>query len=196
MLYTTLKLCKENNACESGYRMLSKSLPSGQDYDTLIPLTHVIESNGLVDAIWALRATTKPCRNFIAEFAVWCAEQVLDIYEKEYPDDKRVRECLEGIRKYQRGEISKEDLAILRRAAHASTTALAAAAHAAAAAAHAAAAAAHAAAAAAYTYTTAHAAHAAAAAADAFDAADAYAAYVRQSQKAKFIEILNEQKEK
>ena len=127
MIYTTLKLCKENNACASGYRKLKKSLSDNKPSD-LIPLTHIIESNGLGDAIWALRATTEPCRDFITEFAVWCAEQVLDIYEKEYPNDKRARNCLEGIRKYQKGEITKEDLKILRIAADAVADAAASAA--------------------------------------------------------------------
>ena len=129
---------------------------------------------------------------------MWCAEQVLDIYEKEYPDDRRVRECLEGIRKYQRGEISKEDLAILIRAdadaadnaADAAVYAAAdAAADAAVYAADAAVYAADAAAADAYVYAAAY-------AADAAVYADDAAYDIRSKQKAKFIEMLNEHEEK
>ncbi len=182
MLYTTLELCKENNACKSGYRKLIKSLPDNEPSD-LIPLTHIVESNGLNNAIWALRATTEPCREFITELALWCAEQVLDIYEKKYPDDGRVRNCLEGIRKYQRGEITKDNLIILRKAALAAATTTSAAD------------AANAATAAAYAAYAAGAAYAAAAcAADAADAAayaTAAAADAKQAQKEKFIEMLN-----
>jgi hypothetical protein len=183
MLYTTLNLCRENEACVTGYEKLIKSLPKDHGKDEPISLLHVLESNGLDDAIWALRATTKPCREFITEFAVLCAEQVLDIYEKRHPDDDTVKKCLEGIRQFQKGEISEEGLRVLRKAARAAAYA----AHA-----DAAAAAAYAADAAAY------AAHADAAyAADAYAAdAAAYAAYagrvkMEEWEKNKLVEMLN-----
>ena len=183
MIFTTLELCKENKACSSGYKTLIKSLPKGHSKTEPIALTHIIESNGLQDAIWALRATTEPCRDFITSYALWCAEQVLDIYEKEYPNDKRVRECLEGIRKYQAGKISKKDLLILRNAAYdaydADTAAYAAyAAYAAAGV---------------VAYAAADAAAYAAADAAAYAAADdTYA--TRDKQKAKLIEMLGAHK--
>ncbi len=169
MLYTTLKLCKENYACASGFKTLKKSLPDSKDTD-LIPLTHIVESNGLNDAIWALRATILPCREFITEFAVWCAEQVLYIFEKRYPEDKRVRECIEGVRKYQKGEIQKDELKALRSAAYTAYSAAGAAD-------------------AAYTATYSAAADAAYTAAYAAGAASA--TDVKQAQKEKFIEMLN-----
>ena len=104
MLYTTLKLCKENNACSTGYRDLIKSLPKDCSATEPIPLTHVIKSNGYEDAIWALRAITEPCRDFITNYAVWCAEQVLEIYEKKHPNDKRVRESLKVLKNIKRGK--------------------------------------------------------------------------------------------
>ena len=190
MIYTTLELCKEKHACVSGYRTLKKSLKKGHEDSDLIPLTHLIESNSIQDAIWALRATTEPCRDFITDFALWCAEQVLDIYETKYPNDKRVRECLEGIVKYRDGEISKEDLMVLRRAATATADAAADDADANVAA--------YTAAAAAAAAADANAAWAADAAANAAAYAAAYAAAddMREAQKQKFIEMLNEHKEK
>jgi hypothetical protein len=185
MIYTTLRLCKEKHACTSGYKKLKKSLGRDHKSTDLIPLTHVIESNGLQDAIWSFRATTAPCREFITEYALWCAEQVLDIYEKRYPSDNRVRECLEGIVKYQNGEISRDDLLTLRRAG---------AAYAAADAAYAAADAAYAAAAAADT-AYAYAANAAYAAYTAYTADAAADGDMREAQKQKLIEMLNEHEE-
>ena len=191
MIYTTLELCKEKSACASGYKMLKKSL--GQDHkDTdLIPLTHVIKSNGLQDAIWSLRATTEPCRDFITNYVLWCAEQVLDIYEKKYPDDKRIREYLEGVKKYQLDEISKDDLIILRHAAANATytdyTAAAAYAYVD----YAADAYAYADYAA-YVAYAANVADAAKAAAYAYADADADDADMREAQKSKLIEMLNE----
>lgn len=42
---------------------------------------------------------------------------VLPIFETKYPNDNRVRECLNGIEKFIKGEITKEELIILRRVA-------------------------------------------------------------------------------
>ena len=108
-----------------------------------------------------------PPRQQIVLVACDCAELVLPIFEKKYPDDKRVRECLETTRKWANGEATIEDVHKARAAtadATADATAYAAAA------AYAADAAAAAAAAAAYA---AYAADAADATAD----ATAYAAY-------------------
>ena len=168
MIYTTLELCKEKSACASGYKILKKSLGKDHKNTDLIPLTHVIESNGLADALWALRATTEPQRDFITDFSVWCAEQVLDIYENKYPDDRRARDYLEGVRSYQLSEITKEDLIILRRT---TTTDVATAAYDAAIA-------------------------AGVAAVVAVGVAAVACANVRESQKKKLIEMLEDHKEK
>jgi len=45
------------------------------------------------------------------------AESVLYIYEQEYPNDNRVRNCIEGSRRYCRGEISKDELEVLKKVA-------------------------------------------------------------------------------
>ena len=42
---------------------------------------------------------------------------VLPIFETKNPNDNRVRECLEGIEKFIKGEITKEELLILKLAA-------------------------------------------------------------------------------
>ena len=195
MLYTTLKLCRKNHACLAGYKTMKKSLPKDHKDDDPISLQHIIESNGYKGAIWALRATTEPCYKFITEYALWCADQVLEIYEKKNPDDRRVRECLDGVRKFQKGEISKEDLTALRNAAYGAYGAYAAdmadvdyttADYAVADAAFAAACAADAA----YVDDTADAAY------DACDAANSYGAVdvIEEQQKSKLIEMLKNHK--
>ncbi|MBU2527694.1 MAG: hypothetical protein KKC03_13945 [Bacteroidetes bacterium] len=106
------------------------------------------------------------------ELAIYAAELVLPIYEKEYPDDKRPRNAIEAAKAYLR----KPSAAYAAYAAHAAYAADAAA-HAADAAYAAAHAAAHAAASAAHAAHDAHAAaYAAASAAHAAHAA-AYAAH-------------------
>ena len=85
-------------------------------------------------------------------YAIFAAEQVIDIYEKQYPDDKRPREAMEAAKKCIDIPSKKN-----KQAAYASANAAANAAHAAA-------------------YASANAAYAAYASANAADAA-AYAAY-------------------
>ncbi len=103
-------------------------------------------------------------------YAIYAAEQVIDIFEKKYPDDKRPREAIEAAKKYIANptEENRNATDAAAYAADAATHAADAAAHAADAAAHAADAAAHAAYAAdaaahaAYAAYAAHAAYAAA----------------------------------
>lgn len=110
MLHTTLKLCKVNKACTDGYRTLKKSLPKDHKKTDLIPLTHVIESNGLEDALWALRATVEDSDYLARAFAIWCARECLQYWEKEYPDDDRVKNCIDIAEQYNNGQANDDDL--------------------------------------------------------------------------------------
>ena len=97
MLNTTFAKLHEHGACPEGYQKLARSLGGINKYgkDTLIPLDKIIESNGLQDTIWTLRATTESAENLLVEFACRCAEHVLHFYEDKYPDDKRPRRAIE-----------------------------------------------------------------------------------------------------
>jgi len=168
MLYTTINKLKEERACESGFKKVLKFVGSKFDRDEKIPLSDIIKSNDIDDAIWALRATTKCSKKVYQQVALFCAESSLGIYEKQYPDDSRVRDCIEATKKYINNEIELDELLKFRPAYTAADAADAYAADAAADAA----AACTAAAAAAYA-AAAYADYAAAAYAD---AADAYTA--------------------
>ena len=100
MLFTTFKKLHEHGACPEGYQKLARSLGGINKYgkDTLIPLDKIIESNGLQDTIWTLRATTESSENLIIEFACQCAEHVLHFYTDKYPDDKRPQLAIEAAR--------------------------------------------------------------------------------------------------
>lgn len=45
-----------------------------------------------------------PTRKHVVSVACDFAEDVLPIYEKKYPDDKRVRDCIATVRKWVNGE--------------------------------------------------------------------------------------------
>ena len=117
MLHTTLKLCKEHDACATGFEKLKSSLNKDHSDTDLIPLTHVLESNGLCDAVWALRATVEDSDYVSREFAIFRARQVLSFYEARYPDDARVRDCICAAERYNNKEITLDELEVFKNAA-------------------------------------------------------------------------------
>ena len=50
-------------------------------------------------------------------FACWCVEEVLPIYEKEYPNDNRPRSAIEVAKRYANGKATKDELYAARDAA-------------------------------------------------------------------------------
>ena len=94
---------------------------------TEVTLLQILNNNGVRDAYWVLRCW---------EYLDYCllnadvAESVLSIFENKHPDENRVRILIEGIRKFECGEINREELNKL--AADAADAAAAAAADAAA----------------------------------------------------------------
>ena len=121
MLHTTLKLCKEHDACADGFSQLKESLGKYHSDTDLIPLTHIIESNGLQDALWALKSTVEDSEYLAREFAIFCARQALPFYEDKYPDDFRVRDCIDATERYNNKEITLEELEVFRNAARSAT---------------------------------------------------------------------------
>ena len=101
MINTTFNLAHKANACTSGYKKLAEYLGGIEKYgkDTPIPLTTVLESNGLDDTIWALRCTIEPSENILIEFTCRCTEHILHFYEDKYPNDKRPRQAIEAARR-------------------------------------------------------------------------------------------------
>ncbi len=73
---------------------------------------------GIVDAIWCLRVLDY---NDYCLFLADVAESVLPIFEAVYPNDKRPRKAVEGIRAWHNGDIDNEQLYILSNAAYEAT---------------------------------------------------------------------------
>lgn len=66
------------------------------------------------DRLWVvLRPELLPV-GVLHEFACQCAERVLPIYEKRYPNDQRLRTVIDTKRRWVRGEVSDEHLDIAR----------------------------------------------------------------------------------
>ncbi len=118
--FTLLKLagaCGQKRGSDAGYDKLAHHLGGVTAYGktTPIPLTVILDSNGLDDALWCLSAVLpeeEQERDKLARLlACDYAEHVLHIYEAKYPDDQRPRRAIEVARRYAMGDASRTELA-------------------------------------------------------------------------------------
>lgn len=119
-LTTTLNLIRSYNPCADGYAKLVRHLGGVKKYgaDTPIDLAVILESNGVQDMLWCLRAVPPEQQSLARRFCSWVAADfaahVLPVYTKYYPNDQRVQDCINGVYQYWRGEITKSELMKLR----------------------------------------------------------------------------------
>ena len=74
MLYTTLNKIRNKYPCESGWEQLLKHLGKTKADDEQLSFKTILESNGILDAIWCLRSVEGYDRE-IRLFAVACARR-------------------------------------------------------------------------------------------------------------------------
>ena len=162
----TLDFLKEKSACQSGVDWCVENNLIGLETPDF--LHGLAKGSNYQWANWLIvRVMTRP--QYLA-YAIFAAEQVIDSYEKKYPDNKRPREAIEAAKKVLENDTEKNRAAAADAyadAAYADDAAAAAAAYAAAA------------------YTDATAAYAADAAAT--YAADAYAADARKEMQERIL---------
>jgi len=122
-LTITLAILRKHQPCTEGWSKLLRTLGSRFPTDKPIDFGVILESNGIDDALWALRGVMpeqEADRDRLARlFACDCAESVLHIYEKEFPEDKRPRESIRVARAFAVGEATRDELAAARAAARA-----------------------------------------------------------------------------
>ena len=123
MLYTTLELLRKNSACSLGMETLIASLPKSHTEDKRVSLAHILKSNGLEHALWALRATTVDGRKYAARMAIDFASECLANFEKVYPDDKRPRSAVEAAGLFLDGKLTLQELETAESAAWAARSA-------------------------------------------------------------------------
>lgn len=129
-LTTTLNRIRACSPCVSGWYKLTKYL--GEDFapDAEINLLTILESNGVADMLWTLRATEQDSKRVASQLAIEFAEQALPIFEKRRPNDERPRKAIQAARDYLDGKISLDELRACRLyaayAAHAAYAAYAA----------------------------------------------------------------------
>ena len=93
---TTLNEIRAHAPCKEGWEKLLAHLGKTKSDDEPLPLLTVLESNGLDDALWCLRAASLD--RLSRHYQAWCAEQVLHIFEEKHPTDTRVRDQIAMLR--------------------------------------------------------------------------------------------------
>ena len=124
MLTTTFESLRKHNACKVRYTVLSEALTRGDDEP--ITLIEILDSNGLADALWALRAVPDEQaaeRDKLARlFACWCVRQIWHLLT-----DDRSRTAVEVAERYAVGDATRDALnaaaAAARSAAYAAVAA-------------------------------------------------------------------------
>lgn len=100
MITTTLSAIKAHCPCVSGWRTLLTRLGKTGADDSPLRFSTIVETNGLGDALWALRTLQGTAHlATVRAFVVSCAELVLPLFEKVYPHDGRPRAALDAARK-------------------------------------------------------------------------------------------------
>lgn len=119
MITTTLNKIRAHGPCAEGWTKLLAALGKTQADDDALPLEFILDSNGLDDALWALRAVEGHDRE-IRLFAVWCARQAQHLMT-----DSRSIAALDVAERFANGRATSEELAAARDAAGAAAGAAA-----------------------------------------------------------------------
>ena len=113
---TTLNKLREHSPCTSGWKKLLAHLGKVQPDDVKLPLSVILESNGLDDALWALRAAR--CDRESRLFACDCAQSVAHLNP-----DPRVQASIDTARRFADRNATREELAAAGAAARAAARA-------------------------------------------------------------------------
>ena len=116
---TTLNEIRKHDPCKSGWIKLLAHLGKTQADDETLPILTILESSGLDDALWALRAVEGHDRE-IRLYTVWCARQVQHLMK-----DKRSLDALDVAERFANGTAYEWELTAARDAARAAAWAAA-----------------------------------------------------------------------
>jgi len=90
----TIEWLESKNACQDGVDWFTKQ---NKEFESIPLLNLLIKKNQLDWANWLI-VRVMDYSQYVS-YAVYAAEQVIDIFEKEFPDDKRPREAIEAAKK-------------------------------------------------------------------------------------------------
>lgn len=101
---TTLNAIRKHRPCSGGWTKLLAYLGKNKADDEPLAITTILDSNGLADALWCLRAVTGHDRE-IRLYAVWCARQV-----QRLMTDRRSIAALDVAERYANNLATEHDL--------------------------------------------------------------------------------------
>jgi hypothetical protein len=101
---TTLNAIRKHGPCEDGWKKLLRHLGKTQADDEPLSIATILDSNGLDDALWCLRAV-EGCDREIRLYAAWCARQVQHLMT-----DPRSLAALDVAERYAQGLATDEEL--------------------------------------------------------------------------------------
>ena len=101
---TTLNAIRSKGPCSEGWKKLLTNLGKTAADDEPLSLITILDSNGLDDALWCLRAVSGYDKE-IRLFAVWCARQVQHLMK-----DQRSVNALDVAERFANGDATKEAL--------------------------------------------------------------------------------------
>jgi hypothetical protein len=101
---TTLNKIRAHSPCTDGWKKLLNNLGKTEADDEPLLLTTILESNGLDDTLWCLRAVDGHERE-MRLFAVACARRV-----QHWMTDKRSLDALDVAEKFANGQATQEEL--------------------------------------------------------------------------------------
>src|SRR5574343_618275 len=102
---TTLNAIREHGPCADGWRTLLTHLGKTAADDEPLSLLTILDSNGLDDALWCLRAMPEHNKHWRL-YAVWCARQVQHLMT-----DARSVAALDVAERQANGTASDQELA-------------------------------------------------------------------------------------
>ena len=105
MIYITLNRIRAHTPCADGWRKLLAHLGKTQADDEPLALATILQSNGLDDAIWCLRAVDGHEKE-MRLYAVWCARQVQHLMK-----DPRSLAALDVAERHAHGQATDDELA-------------------------------------------------------------------------------------
>jgi hypothetical protein len=108
---TTLNKIRENQPCTDGWEKLLRTLGKTKADDEPLSLITVLDSNGLDDALWCLRAVDGYEKE-MRLYAFWCARQVQHLMTNQ-----RSLDALDVAERFAHGKATKDELAAARAAA-------------------------------------------------------------------------------
>ena len=103
-MITTLNKIRDHTPCTEGWKKLLLTLGKTKADDEPLSILTILNSNGLDDALWCLRAVENEDKK-IRLFAVWCARQVQNLMI-----DERSIKVLDVAGAFANGDATKEEL--------------------------------------------------------------------------------------